>query len=134
MKYLYLGKLNYQEAEFNILHEDLYKDLPNLTELLLQNNYIKTVPANCFPKQANLKWLTIQDCPIIGKIDKNAFSNLYALEKISMLSCRLGLATLNKSSFKGLSKLEKIDLSYNSYPEGHVFGFDGIPENIIFNM
>lgn len=113
------------------LNDIIYKNLVNLEEFLLQNSRVKEIKASVLSKQFKLKNLTIQDTRL-DRIDRRAFGHLTQLENVWLLSCNLSY--MDRGCFKGLDKIQKVDLSYNQFPEEHVFAFDGIDESKVFNM
>lgn len=114
-----------------LFDERFFENLVNLEHCLLQNDTIGTLKIGFMSKQLKLKFLTIQDCSI-KKIEAKAFNHLKELTDIYLLSA--GLEHIDKKTFKGLKKLQKIDLSYNRFEEGHIFGFDEISEDMIYNL
>ena len=128
LKTLYLDNVFGKDA----LNETIYKNLVNLEEFSLQaSNGVIEIKSNFMEKQSKLKYITIQDCKI-SKIHRNAFHHLAQLDSIWLLQC--GLSYIDKGCFRGLKNLKKIDLSYNQFPEAHVFGFEDVDESKVFNM
>lgn len=113
------------------IDDAIFSNLLNIEDFLLQNNPIGCVKTSFLSQQFKLKNLNLQDC-VINKIQPNAFTHLKQLEKVSLVGA--GLNQIDKNTFKGLDNLKKLDLSYNDFPEGHIFELDGVDESIIHNF
>ena len=121
----------YLDIRQKFIDDTIFKNLVNIEELLIQNNQTGIIKTNFLPQQSKLKSLTMQDCTI-GKVDPKAFSHLKQLENVYLLN--VGLDHIEKNTFEGLDKLKKVDLSYNKFPERHIFGLNGVDESIVHNF
>ncbi len=111
--------------------ESYFKCLVNLKAFSIQNALIGTLKEGFLSEQLKLELLTVQDCRI-RKIEANAFRHLKELKQVFLLAD--GIDHIDKGTFRGLDKLNKIDLSYNKFEEGHLFGFEDHDESIVINL
>ena len=108
-----LDKLNTLKLSFNRireLDEEIFKNLPSLSHLLLQYNQILQLHPQLFQPVPTLETLYLHNNPL-RTLDPAQFANLAYLKILNLK--RTGLSSLDDQLFSDLVRLEKLYLLRN---------------------
>jgi hypothetical protein len=118
-----LERLNLKENSFVQINNDIFLELPNLTQILISSNKIEKLDKNLFLKQNKLQRLFLRQ-NLLTEIDLNFFSHLKYLICIDLESN--SISKLQSFQFTDLIHLESIDLLKNKIAHLEANTFSGL--------
>lgn len=117
-----VGQLTISGNDIQILYPYIFRNLPNLQHLALQNNNISHISAASFSTLNQLVELRLSD-NMIRFLSPNVFSQLVNLEYLFLNGNKL--TTLHVLVLRRLKNLEYLDLSRNNFKTFSDSVFDG---------
>ncbi|KAI1731045.1 leucine rich repeat domain-containing protein [Ditylenchus destructor] len=116
--------LNLAHNRISNMHTSAFENLPNLEQLLLNNNQLTTLQPQILSSLKNLRQLSLAHNQI-NETQESAFANLPQLEKLSLSYNRL--RTMKEGIFHRVTNLAQLDLSHNRI---EAFDLDFMEENV----
>lgn len=113
-----LHELDLSWNNLTTLSVDYFKNLENLTHLVLDGNPVSMIDTAIFEKLKSLQSLSMSHMPNLSYLSKSTFLGLEALEVLK-LSDNPNLSFIHKQLFVPLSSVSIMDLSRNSITSLH---------------
>ena len=128
----YLNELILSDNQIKLLLNNTFLNLKQLETLYLDGNQIESIEIDSFNGLTSLKNLSLNRNKL-KQLTTNQNSIFYNLNKLMILELESNLLTsLNRSDFKGLINLSRLNLKSNSINFIESNAFEEIKENIYF--